>query len=240
MVSRMEYERYTVIVDNNDNVDIYNEIEKYFNLNGVGVVFCNSHGQKNIYDKVSSLFEVYNNVDSLIYFNTSPKSGSLTTSESENALKFGLNNDLEDGLWWIQSVCKKFIEHNTKGRILTVGHITSVVPTERYSYGACGQQALMNLCRSAILDLKPHNININTVLCGFDESNSEEYEFIESMKQLHKDDGIPLLEYTSSSDLAKTCYLLTDISVNSFNGSLITLDSGFYVTRKIRYIEDKK
>lgn len=157
--------------------------------------------------------------------------------DDDNIIANTMNDDLERGLWWVQSACKKMVQQGVEGRVVTLAHIAALVPTEYYSYGAASQLALMNTCRSGIQELVSYGIKINTLFRGFTREDPQQKTFVEQLRELHKDDGIPLLEYTGATEIAKTCALLTDPQIHSFNGAMLTLDGGFYVTRKIRYLD---
>lgn len=174
-------------------------------------------------------------LNAFIYISPTPRQGAML-DDTDNLIATTMQDDLEVGLWWVQAVSRKMRQQGIGGRIVTLAHIAALVPTEYFSYGASSQLALMNLCRSAILELAPDNIHINTVFRGFSAEDPVQETFIEQLKVLHKEDGIPLLKYNQPEETAKTCFLLTDPDIHSFNGAMLTLDGGFYVTRKIRYL----
>ncbi|KEA51305.1 hypothetical protein DT73_18250 [Mangrovibacter sp. MFB070] len=210
---------------------------KHYSSQGYDVLFGECREPQAIAQEIDHLVTGNRSLSAFLYISPPPRQGNMLDDDS-GAITATMNDDLELGLWWIQAISKKMIAQGTGGRIVTLAHIAALVPTERFSYGAASQLALMNLCRSAILDLVPFNIKINTVFRGFSETQTAEREFVEQLRVLHKDDGIPLLEYTRPEEIASTCYLLTDPNIHSFNGAMITMDSGFYVTRKIRYLTE--
>lgn len=210
-------------------------LTKHYSRQGYDVLFGESREPQSIAQEIETLTGNDRLLTAFVYISPSPRQGTLLEGGAD-VINHTMNDDLELGLWWIQAVSKKMVAQGRGGRIVTLGHIAALVPTEKFSYGAASQLALMNLCRSAILDLSPHNIKINTIFRGFSASHPAEREFVEQLKVLHKDDGIPLIDYTQPEDIASTCYLLTDLNINSFNGAMLTMDSGFYVTRKIRYL----
>jgi len=210
---------------------------KHYSRQGYDVLFGECCEPQSIAKEIEDLISGNRSLSAFLYISPPPRQGKMLDDDAD-VINATMNDCLERGLWWIQAVSKKMIAQGTGGRIVTLAHIAALVPTERFSYGAASQLALMNLCRSAIQELAPYNIKINTIFRGFSHTHPLEHEFVEQLKVLHKDDGIPLLEYTSPEDIASTCYLLTDPQINSFNGAMITMDSGFYVTRKIRYLSE--
>ncbi len=210
---------------------------KHYSRQGYDVLFGECREQQAITQEIDRLVAGNRALSAFIYISPPPRQGNMLDDDA-GVINATMNDDLELGLWWIQAISKKMIVQGAGGRIVTLAHIAALVPTERFSYGAASQLALMNLCRSAIQDLMPYNIKINTIFRGFSETLPAEREFVEQLRVLHKDDGIPLLEYTRPEEIASTCYLLTDPNINSFNGAMLTMDSGFYVTRKIRYLKE--
>lgn len=210
-------------------------LTKHYSRQGYDVLFGESSEPQSIADEIDKQIGCDRTLTAFVYISPSPRQGTLLDNDAD-LINHTLHDDLERGLWWVQAVSRKMVAQGRGGRIVTVAHIAALVPTERFSYGAASQLALMNLCRSAILELAPHNIKINTLFRGFSKTHPAERECVEQLKILHKEDGIPLIEYTQPEEIAATCYLLTDLNINSFNGAMLTMDGGFYVTRKIRYL----
>lgn len=230
----MSEQQYILIAGGISEPSLLAELSRHYAERGWQVSFSQSTQQDAIQDEVEKLSE-HQPLHAFIYISPVPRQGGML-DDADSIIATTMQDDLEVGLWWVQAVCRKMRQQSIGGRIVTLAHIAALVPTEYFSYGASSQLALMNLCRSAILELAPYNININTVFRGFSAEDPAQVSFIEQLKVLHKDDGIPLLKYNQPVETAKTCYLLTDPEISSFNGAMLTLDGGFYVTRKIRYL----
>ncbi len=224
-----------LIAGGEDDRALLAALAAHYSQNGYQVLFGKQSQPEDFQDHMAQLTLAGRTLDAFIYISPTPREGSML-GDHDNLIATAMDDDLEKGLWWIQAACKHMVRQGRGGRIVTLAHIAALVPTERFSYGAAGQLALMNLCRSGIQELVPYNIKINTVFRGFSQSDPAQRTFFEQLKTLHKEDGIPLLEYTQPEEVAKTCYLLTDTSISSFNGAMLTMDSGFNITRKIRYL----
>lgn len=211
-------------------------IEQQYQINGYHVFYSDLTGKSEIEQYIKKLVADNGALDAFIYLSPLPQAGSILGGGADILFR-NMNDDLEVGMWWVQSVSKQMTAQTVPGRIVTLAHITALVPTEQYSYCSASQLALMNLCRSGIQELAAYDICINIIFRGFSEQDPAQKDFVEKMKSLHKDDGIPLMVYTQPEEVAKTCFLLTDPTIRSFNGAMVTLDGGFYVTRKIRYLE---
>ncbi len=214
-------------------------LEDYYTSQGWQVCMSEAIDNSHIQDDIHRYTAGGQTLNAFMYISPPPRRGSMLDDDPD-IITSAMNGDLETGLWWVQSACKKMVEQGVPGRVVTLAHITALVPTEYYSYGAAGQLALMNLCRSGMQELVAHGIKINTIFRGFTQEDPQQKRFVEQLRELHKEDGIPLLEFTSVREIAKTSALLTDPLIQSFNGATLTLDGGFYVTRKIRYLDPVK
>lgn len=231
----MAMQKTVLITGFGAGAELINALTRHYSRQGFDVLYGESREADAIGEEITTLIHGERTLSAFIYISPPPRQGTLLQDDA-GLINETMNDDLEVGLWWIQAVSRQMVRQGTGGRIVTLAHIAALVPTERFSYGAASQLALMNLCRSAVLDLAPHRIKINTLFRGFSATHPAEREFVEQLKMLHQDDGIPLIEYTEPEEIASTCYLLTDPAINSFNGAMLTMDSGFYITRKIRYL----
>lgn len=235
----MEHKNIILIAGGQAEPKLLATLEKQYSQQGWCVYFSQETRHVNIIQAIEDITGYDRKLSAFIYISPSPRRGSML-EDDDNIIAATMNEDLETGLWWVQSACKKMVQQKVQGRVLTLAHITALVPTEYYSYGAASQLALMNICRSGIQELVPFGIKINSLFRGFTEEDPQQKTFVEQLRQLHKEDGIPLLEYVHPEEIAKTSSLLTDPHISSFNGAMITLDGGFYVTRKIRYLDPVK
>lgn len=232
----MENKNTILITGGQAEPNLLSTLGKYYSQQGWSVYFSQETEYHNMAMAIDDIITGEKKLNAFIYISPPPRQGSML-DDDEHIIAETMNDDLERGLWWVQNACKKMVQQGVQGRVVTLAHIAALVPTEYYSYGAASQLALMNICRSGIQELVPYGIKINTIFRGFSEDDPQQKAFVEQLKQLHKDDGIPLLEYVNAEEIAKTSMLLTDPDIHSFNGAMLTLDGGFYVTRKIRYLD---
>ncbi len=231
----MELRNTILIAGGQAEPNLLSALKKQYSQQGWDIYFSTETQHEKITQEIDTITCGNRELNAFIYISPPPRQGSML-DDNDNIIATIMHDDLESGLWWVQSACSKMVQQGVQGRIVTLAHITALVPTEYYSYGAASQLALMNICRSGIQELVPYGIKINTLFRGFTEEDPQQKTFVEQLQLLHKNDGIPLLEYTDAKDIAKTTVLLTDPQIHSFNGATLTLDGGFYVTRKIRYL----
>ena len=232
----MEHKNTILIAGGKAEPELLSTLENLYLQQGWEVYFSQQTEYEKINQAINTIIIDGRKLNAFIYISPPPLRGSML-DDDDNIIANTMNDDLERGLWWVQSACKKMVQQGVEGRVVTLAHIAALVPTEYYSYGAASQLALMNTCRSGIQELVSYGIKINTLFRGFTREDPQQKTFVEQLRALHKDDGIPLLEYTGAMEIAKTCALLTDPQIHSFNGAMLTLDGGFYVTRKIRYLD---
>ena len=209
-------------------------LTKRFREDGYDVLRSEATDNDGIAAAVASLTAQHGPIDALVYLSPPPAAGTVL-DRGTDVLTERVRTDLDAGTRWLQHTVRTMLDNRVHGRITLVGHITAAVPTQRFSYCSTSQLALMNLSRGAVLELADRGIRVNTILRGWDADRPDQAEHVRELRELHADDGVPLLGFTDPDEVAKAALLFSDPAMTSLNGALLTLDSGFQISRKIRY-----
>lgn len=206
-----------------------------FQKNDFNVLQSNCSLLSDIQEEVENINNEYGDIHVLIYFPQPPFKMSILDANFSDKVASQIHEDLETGVWWIQTVGKSMASRGNRGSIILLSHITSIVPTQKFSYCSTSQAALMNVAKVGVFDTKKHDISINIVVTGWSEDKNEK-EFVEQLREVHQNDNNPLLPYTAEQEVAQVCIDLS--KTKGINGTTITVDGGFSITRPIRQFND--
>ncbi|HZG56238.1 SDR family oxidoreductase [Paenibacillus sp.] len=201
-----------------------------FEARGGGVLVSEAAGEEEIRDAVSASVADHGGIGVFFYM---PKPVAATAILGDDDLFHDIREELEGGMRWLRTVGAAMLGARIPGRIVVLSHITSIVPTGRFSYCSSGQAALNNLSRVAALEWASSGIQVNNVVFGWRET-PEEQAYVEQLREAHRDDHAPLLPYITDREIAEMCVFLCNPLHRAANGSTIVVDGGYSVSRNIR------
>ncbi|MEW9673054.1 SDR family oxidoreductase [Ammoniphilus sp. 3BR4] len=212
------------------------EIRHAFEQSGYGVTLSNAVTEAEINQVVADAEKEQEGIYALIYIPQTVFNASILDCKSAERIFDEMRQELQGGAFWLKAVGNSMVKNGIEGRIVILSHVTSNVPTQKFSYCSTGQAALNNLGRVAAVELAEYGIRTNLLVMGWTDTENQNH-FVGQLRALHQHDKAPLLPTISNDEIAKMCFTLCDPRMSAVNGAMITLDGGFSVTRHIRKLE---
>lgn len=215
------------------NKEVSEKIKTEYENHGYQVSVSQCDDREHIHTYVDRMNEE-TMFDDFIYIVKQPKELSILDEKFFDKISAIIDEDLGSAFLWMQETVRKLKQLRKPGRILLLNHISSVVPTQKYSYCSVGQAAMTNMSKVAGIEAVKRNddIQINVLIVGWNKENMEEADFFRDMLQIHKDDPCPVLKMIAAEEIAECCYALNHLS--GVTGTTLVLDNGYSVTRQIR------
>jgi enoyl-[acyl-carrier-protein] reductase (NADH) len=230
----MENKKNALIVFGERKPEVREQLIHKFMEQGFNVIEGSANSKLNIYEKVEEINNEYGEIHTCIYVTSPPFETSILDVDFNEKMQNSIYQDLETGTWWIQAVASSMDKFDTKGSIIIITHITSNVPTQKFSYCSTSQAALTNIAKVGALDTQESQIKFNFVAMGWSDDLVEK-SFVEQLQEVHKKDKNPLISYTSPKEVAEVCFDLS--RMKGINGTTVTVDGGFSITRPIRKMQ---
>lgn len=175
--------------------------------------------------------------DEMIYIVRQPEYLSVMDEDFYGRITEIIDQDLRVCYWWLQETVRKTKVLGLPCGIVLLNHISSVVPTQKYSYCSTSQAAMANMAKVAAVEAAKAgmNIRINTLVAGWNQENRDEEAFIHDLEKIHAGDSCPILEMVSAEEIAQSCFCLNQM--RGATGSTVIMDRGYSVTRQIREVD---
>ncbi|SFU08546.1 SDR family oxidoreductase [Paraburkholderia aspalathi] len=219
--------------DRNPTLDA--ALEADFANGAARVLRSQSTTRDEIFAELAALEQRHGGIDALVYVSPDPVEIDFLDDADAHLLDGRLESDFAAGAWWLQAAARSMVERRVPGSLAFVSHVSAIVPTQRFSFSAMSQAMLMNLARTALLELDHVGIRFNFIVRGWAERGAEK-AFFEALQEVHGEDHYPPLHYASDADVASACTLVSGANARAINGATLTIDGGFAVSRLIRQI----
>jgi NAD(P)-dependent dehydrogenase (short-subunit alcohol dehydrogenase family) len=227
--------RNVLIACGNRNPTLEAAIEADFAREAVLVLRSQSTTRDEIFAELAALEQRHGGIDALVYVSPDPVEIDFLDDADAHLLDDCLESDFAAGAWWLQAVARSMVERRAPGSLAFVSHVSAIIPTQRFSFSAMSQAMLMNLARTALIELDHTGIRFNFIVRGWAERGAEK-AFFEALREVHREDHYPPLHYASDADVASACTLVSGANARAINGATLTIDGGFAISRLIRSI----
>jgi NAD(P)-dependent dehydrogenase (short-subunit alcohol dehydrogenase family) len=218
------------------NENLQKELLCTYKKNGFEVYVSDAVDRDKIASYIQDNFGSDKPLDTFVYISPLPCNLSILDDDFNEKMNGLIHDDFKTGFQWLQEVARFTMTHKSSTSIVLIQHISSVVPTQRFSYCSTSQVALLNMSKVAAIEASKNGVNlrINALIAGWCEDNEEEQYFIDRLKDIHKGDSCPILVTVENKNIADACFALGELE--GANGTTITIDGGYSVTRQIRKV----
>jgi len=141
-----------------------------------------------------------------------------------------LQANYESAVYISQGIAKHMIANGTRGSIVFLSPVSTVMPFVDSSLTGTSLAALRPLAKMSAVDCGQYGIRTHTLVMGWIESESTQ-TYLTDEGRAYIEAGIPLGyigDPTAIGDVC--CFLMSDLS-RYMTGSVITVDGGYTLTR---------
>ena len=143
------------------------------------------------------------------------------------------------GLFFLsQAAVQVMIDGGSGGRIVNIGSLNSVHPTNKTSHYAASKSGVLMLTKSMALEFAPHDVLVNAILPGivvtpgltaWIQGTEQEKEAV-LYKTFAANGRIPLKRLAKPDDIAKTALFLVSAAADYITGTTVLVDGGRLLT----------
>jgi 3-oxoacyl-[acyl-carrier protein] reductase len=142
-----------------------------------------------------------------------------------------LQSNYERAVYLSQATAQHMIDRSIAGSIIFVSTVALHMPLMQTSVYATSQAALYPLAKMAAVECGPHGIRVNTVACGWVESEWTAGHLPDEQARETVKAGIPLGEIAAPEAVGDVCCFLASPLARYITGSVIPVDGGYTLTR---------
>ncbi len=157
--------------------------------------------------------------------------GLLAASDEEIIGQIRAN--VEEPLWWIQSVILAVERRRATGRIVVLSSVGGIEPSRDGLLFAVTQAAVQTIARVAALE-QGRAVQVNTLALGWCEDGPQSRVLERPGTREWVTEDIPTAHVTRVEEVADACAFLLSQAQRSLNGEIVRLDGGYSLTRGSR------
>ncbi|MBA2650637.1 MAG: SDR family oxidoreductase [Legionella sp.] len=176
------------------------------------------------YEQIKKLFKklIIENLIPTIIINNAGFGGAFVSLENMSLKEWDcvFNTNIKS-MFYILKVAIPYLKKLNFGKIVNIASAYGVIGGEKSAAYSASKHAVIGLTKSLALELADYNIQCNSILPGFIQSEmSEKEEHIESVSK------IPTKKMGKPSDISELILFLTDVNSSYIHGSSILIDGG--------------
>lgn len=142
-----------------------------------------------------------------------------------------LQANYERAVYLSQAAAQHMIDRSIAGSIIFVSTVALHMPLMQTSVYATSQAALYPLAKMAAVACGQYGIRVNTVACGWIESEWTAEHLPDEQARATVKAGIPLGEIATPEAVGDVCCFLASPLARYITGSVIPVDGGYTLTR---------
>ncbi|GAB89790.1 SDR family NAD(P)-dependent oxidoreductase [Gordonia rhizosphera] len=190
---------------------------------------CDVRDEDSVSDLIDHTLNLHGQVD-IVVANAGIASVSPLAEMSFEMWRTMMSINLDGVFLTVKHAARAMIAAGTPGSIITVGSVTALHGTPLVGHYGAAKAAVVNLSKTAALELRPHGIRVNSILPGFAET-----ALVTSNKQSYSDtvgvDFDAIIKqaqggYVSVEDVAALALFLASDRASFCTGGGYVVDGG--------------